>query len=200
MNKHSMQLELEFNEYDDYVDDEAYWSNQPQVILPNFSNYVIYPKQGRIWSLKSNRWVGAKNNKTSYWHCTLYGDDGTVWCTYLHRVIWQAVNGDIPKGYEVNHRDENPSNNIITNLNLMTPKENINWATHNERSAKARSNHPQISKQVAAYKNDVLVMTFPSTMEAQRNGYNSSNISKCCRGCFNRLGNNTYKGYQWQYI
>jgi len=47
-----------------------------------------------------------------------------------HRVIWTMVNGPIPSGLEVNHKDENKSNNRIENLELVTPEQNVNFATN----------------------------------------------------------------------
>lgn len=173
--------------------DYNYWEQQEHIILPNYSNYIIYPKQGLVWSKKTNKWVGCKD-KNGYWHCALYDDKGKIWRTVLHRVIWVAVNGDIPQDLQVNHLDENKDNNRIDNLELVTRKENINFGTHNERSAKARS------KQVGAFKDGQLIMIFPSTLDADRQGYNTGAVSRCCNNCFNRQGNNTYKGYQWQYI
>lgn len=76
----------------------------------------------------------------------------------------------------------------------MTPKQNINYGTGIKRRAKSQS------KQVGAYKDGNLVMTFNSTMEAGRQGFKQGNVWACCRNCFNRLGNNVYKGYEWRYI
>lgn len=42
-----------------------------------------------------------------------------------HRVIWEHVNGDIPKGLEVDHIDGDPSNNSILNLRLVTHTQNM---------------------------------------------------------------------------
>ena len=123
-----IQYELQF--IDEELDDE-YWSQQPQVTLSNYSGYIIYPKQGLIWGKKSNRFIGNKD-KNGYLHCSLYADDGTVWKTCIHRVIWITVKGEIPKGMQVNHIDENKENNSISNLNIMTPKENMNWGSRNE--------------------------------------------------------------------
>ena len=39
---------------------------------------------------------------------------------FLHRYIWEKFNGQIPKGYHVHHRDLNPENNILENLELLT--------------------------------------------------------------------------------
>src|SRR4030067_1123643 len=37
---------------------------------------------------------------------------------YLHQEIWKDAHGEIPKGYHVHHRDGDPSNNSIDNLEL----------------------------------------------------------------------------------
>ena len=62
------------------------------------------------------------------------------------------------------------------------------------------TNNPKISKAVGAFKDGELVMRFQSTKEAQRQGFNQSAVCSCCRNCFNRLGNNKYKGFEWRYI
>lgn len=43
---------------------------------------------------------------------------------FLHRLIWQEYNGDIPDGMMVDHIDGDPSNNNINNLRLATRAEN----------------------------------------------------------------------------
>ena len=43
---------------------------------------------------------------------------------YIHRVVWEAFKGPIPKGWHVDHRDRNPSNNKLSNLKAMTAKDN----------------------------------------------------------------------------
>lgn len=44
---------------------------------------------------------------------------------YVHRVVWEAYNGIIPKNYEIDHIDNNKSNNSLDNLRLVTRKENM---------------------------------------------------------------------------
>lgn len=41
----------------------------------------------------------------------------------LHRYIWSKYNGDIPKGYEIHHKDQNKDNNNIENLMLVSSQE-----------------------------------------------------------------------------
>jgi hypothetical protein len=43
---------------------------------------------------------------------------------YVHRVVMAAFIGPCPPGYEVDHLDNNPSNNALTNLRYVTPQEN----------------------------------------------------------------------------
>lgn len=45
--------------------------------------------------------------------------------TYAHRVIWELHNGPIPIGMHVDHIDENPRNNRIENLRLLTHSANL---------------------------------------------------------------------------
>lgn len=140
----------------------------------------------------------------------------------VHVWVYLTFVGDIPKGLEVNHIDEDKHNNCVWNLNLMTPKENCNWGTRNKRAGEkvaaalrgkpkspesiakksaAQTNHPNMSKAVQALNPKTLevVMEFPSTREAGRQGFDQSAVGKCCRNCFNHQGNNVYKGYIWRY-
>ena len=41
----------------------------------------------------------------------------------LHRYIWEKHNGEIPKGMHIHHIDGNTTNNHISNLKLVSPKE-----------------------------------------------------------------------------
>ena len=165
--------------------------------LPNFSDYIILPNEGLIWSKKSNRFIGNKR-ADGYYQTALTDDNGKGINGYLHRFIWEAVYGPIPEGMDVNHIDENKSNNSIFNLNLMTRKENVNFGTRNERIGKAVAKaltNGVTSKPVGAFLNGELKFTFPSTAEAGRNGFNQSNVASCCRGELK-----THKGYEWRYL
>jgi hypothetical protein len=47
---------------------------------------------------------------------------------YAHRVIWEAVNGLIPAGLEIDHVNGNKADNRIRNLELVTRRENVQRA------------------------------------------------------------------------
>lgn len=56
---------------------------------------------------------------------------------YIHRLVVQAFIGEIPKGLVVNHKDENPSNNNVDNLEICTYTYNANYGTRNQRAGEA---------------------------------------------------------------
>lgn len=163
----------------------------------NFNNYDVL-LDGRIWSKKRNKFLTPSKKRDGYLQVCLLDNNGKKHNQYVHKVVFFAVNGiwSYPKGYEINHRDEDKTNNHIDNLELVTKKQNLNWGTRNERSAKARMNDPKRSKRVAAFnENGELIMIFDSTKEAQRNGYDSGHVSKCCLGKVK-----THKGFTWKYL
>ena len=43
----------------------------------------------------------------------------------IHRGVWEAFNGKIPDNMDVDHIDNNPANNALSNLQLLTHKDNI---------------------------------------------------------------------------
>lgn len=161
--------------------------------LEGYSGYEIHPETGQIWSYKSNRFIGAFD-KDGYLKCGLLDDTGNHKNWSIHRLIWTAVNGPIPNGMEINHLDEDKTNNSISNLSLVTHKENTNWGTRNERIIKNRTGKFK-PKPVLALKGDKIFMSFQSTREAEKCGYYSGQICISCKG-----KHNTHKGYKWQYL
>lgn len=163
-----------------------------KIKLENFSNYWIFPTLGMVWSNPRERtrggWIGKKE-ENGYWKVSLVDDEGKTHKFQLHRLIYIAVYGEISEDLQVNHIDEDKDNNSISNLNLMTRKENINYGTGIQRSAENRS------KEVGAFKDGILILTYPSTNEAGRNGFNQSHISACCKGKLK-----THKGFEWRYL
>lgn len=93
---------------------------------------------------------------------------------------------------QVNHIDENPENNNLDNLNLMTPKENTNWGTGIERRAKSTSialtgkqlfeNNPN-SKTVMEYNKDGVPVCFWFSIKAaaEYHGKHYTTIMLCLK-------------------
>ena len=181
----------------------------------DYTKYDVF-EDGRIYSYKSKKFLKPATLPNGYQQVALSDNEGKIKRYYVHRVVYEAVSGEpIPEGFEVNHRNEDKTDNrFFENLNLLTHKENMNFGTRNERAGKANSNNPKrskaisksmtnnpkLSKAVGAFKNDELIMVFPSIAEARRNGFSQANIWACCNNCYMREGNNIYRGYTWKYI
>ena len=163
---------------------------------------------GNVKSLKNNKTKKEKilkpiNNSSGYLQVDLCKNK-TIKRFLVHRLVANAFI-DNPNNLPcVNHIDECSTNNVFTNIEWCSYKYNDNFGTRNSRIGKANSkamtNNPKISKAVGAFKNGELIMSFPSTAEAKRQGFNQGNVAACCRNCFNRPSNNVYKGYEWRYL
>lgn len=115
----------------------------------------------------------------------------------VHQLVWEAFNGKIPEGMEINHISECKTDNRLDNLNLLTHKANMRWGTRSERVSKSNTNNPKRCKSVIqkTLKGEV-IRIWVSTREIERQlGYAHQNISSCCKG-----ERKTHKGFIWQYV
>lgn len=94
---------------------------------------------GNIRSIKREGTPGkilkpSPHYKWGYYHVGICGTSKTV-----HKLVWEAFNGPIPEGLQINHINENRQDNRLCNLNLMTPKENSNWGTRGKKIQESNS-------------------------------------------------------------
>ena len=109
----------------------------------------------------------------------------------VHRLVAKAfIPNDNPiEKIVVNHKDENPKNNNVSNLEWCTVKYNANYGTRTQRIAeKHHKEVQQIDK-----KTGNIIYTFGSVKEAvEKTGVKS--ISQAARGKIKTSG-----GYLWRY-
>ena len=155
---------------------------------------------GRIKSLKRlvKKWDGyrivsekiltPRVNNRGYLRINLC-KDGITKTFSPHRLVAEAFIPNPDNLPCVNHKDENPLNNVVSNLEWCTYSYNNSYGNRNNRIALSKS------KPVLQYTLDgEFVREWASTMECGRNGFNQGSVSACCRG-----ERNKHKNYIWKY-
>ena len=124
----------------------------------------------------------------------------------VHRLVAQTFLANPENLPEVNHKDEDKTNNFVflnedgsvdkekSNLEWKNHRDNCNHGTRNERSAKTRTNG-KLSKRVLQLSlSGDLIREWESTSECGRNGFSQGNVCSCCN---EKLPH--YKGFLWMY-
>lgn len=167
---------------------------------------------GKVRSLNYNKTGKTKElsfetSRCGYHRVRLY--NGKTKAFYVHRLVYYSFFPSDDRKLQVNHKDEDKTNNHIDNLELLTPKENNHYGTRIERCAKTQSikmkGRPCHINTIKANSIPVVqyslkgkkISVFSSTMEAERcTGIGHSQISKVCRKQEKYL---TAGGYKWEY-
>lgn len=113
----------------------------------------------------------------------------------VHRLVCEAFHENPDGKTQVNHINENKTDNRACNLEWSTAKENCNHGTRNERMAKGIAK--ALSKPVGQYTRDgELVKIWPSAIEIQRQvGFSQGSISQVARGKYKQA-----YGFIWKYV
>jgi hypothetical protein len=124
-------------------------------------------KQGYV------RVVLSKDGKTKNWQ--------------VHRLVYESFCGEIPNNMVINHKDENPSNNHIDNLEICTPKENANYGNRNYKLSCKNGKIVECIETGERFRS--------ASYAAKKLGLSQVRISSCCRGERHTTG-----GYHFKYV
>lgn len=167
--------------------------------IKGFEDIAEISIYGEIHRFKSNTYTYGTINNNGYLRATFFVK-GKQEFRMVHRLVYETFVGNIPEGFEINHKDENKKNNSIFNLELVSHKENCNYGTTVKRSieTKNKRNRKTAEKPVIQLTKDgQFVAEYQSITEAQRQtGINNSNICACCN---NKPHNKSAGGFVWKY-
>ena len=153
---------------------------------------------GRVWNEKRQRFLSTSLDEKGYMKVSLWVNK-KVRTLKIHRLVAKYF---IPNPYnykEVNHKDEDKTNNRASNLEWCDRKYNVNYGSRGKKASQSMLNNSQ-SKRILQYdKNGNFVKEYPSAHEAARQigkalVHGNQNISMCARG-----KTETAYGYVWRF-
>ena len=95
--------------------------------IPGFRAYKV-SNQGRVFSCKRQRLLVLQTTSNDRCRKVSLSRRGKLHHFLVHRLVLLAFVGPCPKGCECNHKDGNPKNNRLENLEWITCSENTRHA------------------------------------------------------------------------
>lgn len=172
------------------------------VDIPGHSLYMV-SNDGRVWSKRANRFIKLHKSSCGYLHVGLH-EGGKQKNCYVHRLVAMAFIPNPNSLPQVNHIDEDKTNNSVNNLEWCSARKNVNYGTRNKRASEWFAHHPEFERHRAEMasetcrkpvKNLTTGETFKSVAEASRlTNTCRANIGAACNGRRTTAG-----GCRWAY-
>ena len=137
---------------------------------------------GKVWSYKSKKFLSPGRCRNGYYQVGLCKNNVKKHYV-IHRLVAEAYIPNPENKPQINHKDEDKSNNALSNLEWVTAKENINYGTRNKRA----------SKKIYCVELDKVFDSLTST--SKELGLSIGNISSVCSGRRYTAG-----GYHFKYF
>ena len=153
---------------------------------------IVECSDGRKRKIK-DRTLKGSSYSGGYSGVTLH-KDGCAKFVNIHRIVAEAFVPNPLEKEEVNHKDENPSNNHASNLEWVTHKENINYSTRTERARKAIVEAQGRAVRQLSIDGELVAEYESLSAAGNATGTHVSNITKCAKGEYKTAG-----GYIWKY-
>lgn len=103
-----------------------------------YEDLYLVSTNGKVYSIRSHKILAPRKHNAGYLRVTL-SRNGKRKDAYIHRLMCEAFFGTPNDGRNyVNHLDEDPAHNQITNLEWTTNSNNVkySWERHREERAK----------------------------------------------------------------
>lgn len=88
-------------------------------------------KEGNIFNELGYQ-LNPYTHSDGYKQFKAYHEGGCTTAHYVHRFVWEYHMGAIPHGYQINHINEDKTDNRLENLECVTQKENIQKRSYNK--------------------------------------------------------------------
>lgn len=113
---------------------------------------------------------------------------------FVHRLVATAFIPNTQQMPVVNHKDCNPKNNHVDNLEWCSQSHNIQHANNMGHHTGPKQNGKDSIAVIQYDKKMNVIREYPSMAEAERvTGISNTSISRCCNGLYQQAG-----GYIWK--
>ena len=116
----------------------------------------------------------------------------------VHGLVLRTFSPNNGGDLQINHKDENPRNNRLDNLEWCTASYNSSYGGRSRRmlDTRLRNGVAKRERPVFGIRGDEKLYFKSISLAARETGIDFSNIAKCCRSsCYNK----TAGGYEWRY-
>ena len=148
--------------------------------IKNYEGIYAITEDGKVWSYKNNKWL--KPIKVKGYLRVQLCKEGKRPAYLVHRLVAETYLPNPNNLPCVNHKDEDKTNNDVSNLEWCTVAYNNSYGTH----------LTQLMKSIYC---EELACTYTSVNEAAKAvNINQSSLSNCLAG-----RRKTASGYHWRY-
>lgn len=158
--------------------------------IPGYEGMYQASSMGRIRNVKTKKIRKIGYNSHTDMCVVMLIKNSHYRCEKVHRLIGLTFIPN-PNNYQcINHKDEDRSNNQVSNLEWCTHKYNNNYGSRNIRVSEK---HSRPVKQLTT--DGILIRYWVSGIEVERRlGFARQNVWKCCKN-----ESKTAYGYKWEF-
>lgn len=173
--------------------------------IVGFEDYYYVDNLGNVYS--KNRFHRTNHNgfyrkgikikpsktKTGYLQVIL-SVNGKSYTKKVHRLVAEAFLPNPNNLLEINHKNEDKSDNRVSNLEWCTREYNMNYGNIHYKLSKNSDARNRVKPILKLSLNNNLLCEYPSVINVAKDGYDPSFIVKVCKG-----KKNTAYGFKWKY-
>lgn len=153
--------------------------------IKGFEGYSV-DRQGNVYN-KAGVQLRQEKTRNGYRRVTLSNGKAERKRFLVHRLVAEAFIPNPEGKAQVNHKDQDRTNNHVDNLEWVTPLENLNYSNVIEKASRANE------RKVKCITTGIIYDSFKSIKDSL--GLSHSNIVACCNGRRKTCG-----GLEWEYL